>query len=95
METKARADIRTLIVDPETFLPTLTEQKVRVLLVELDMLMEDFERETAIMYLSSNYSTNKHLSFTALRGMHDEDIKGFMVSTRAKIMDELKSRKAH
>lgn len=93
MENQPRANIRTLIVDPETFLPSLTEQKVRMLLVELDMLTEDFDRETAIMYLASNYSNNKHLSFTALRGMHDSDIKEYMVLTRAKIMDELKSRK--
>lgn len=93
METKARNDIKDLIVDPEKFLPDLQEQRVRMLLVELDMLMEDFERENAIMYLASNYSVNKHLSFSALRGMHDHEIKEFMVLAREKLVAELASRK--
>ena len=93
MEDKPRADIKKLIVDPETFLPDISREKVMTLYVELQMLMEDYERETAIMYLSSNYSNNKHLSATALRAMHDEDIKKIMERTMATVKAELDSRK--
>lgn len=82
MELKARNDIRSLIVDPDKFVPELTEQKVRMLHMELLMLMREYERDNAIMYLASNYSTNKHLSFIVLRGMHDGEIKTIMQETK-------------
>lgn len=82
MEHKARNDIRSLIVDPDKFVPELTEQRVRMLHMELLMLIGEYERDNAIMYLASNYSTNKHLSFTALRGMHDDEIKAIMQETK-------------
>lgn len=82
MEHKARNDIRSLIVDPDKFVPELTEQKVRMLHMEILMLMEKYERDNAIMYLASNYSTNKHLSFTVLRGMYDDEIKTIMQETK-------------
>lgn len=95
METEPRADIKTLIVNPQDFVPALGDEKVRVLLVELEMLMEDYERENAIMYLASNYSTNKHLSFTALRSMHDYEIKEYMEKTKVYLVADLKARKNH
>lgn len=82
MEHKARNDIRSLVVDPDKFVPELTEQKVRMLHMEILMLMEKYERDNAIMYLASNYSTNKHLSFTVLRSMYDDEIKTIMQETK-------------
>ena len=93
METMARNDIKDLIVDPEKFVPDLTEQRVRMLLVELEMLFEEYERENVIMYLASNYSVNKHLSFTAMRGMYDDDIKQLMEETRDYLRTYLKGLK--
>ena len=95
MENKARNDIRTLIVDPDKFVPELPEQRVRMLLFELEMLFEEYERENVIMYLASNYSVNKHLSFTAMRGMHDSDIQVLMEETRQYLKDYLKGLKNH
>ena len=54
MDSGPRADIKTLIVDPETFIQELSDEKVRLLLMELEMLMEEYERENTIMYLASN-----------------------------------------
>lgn len=93
MDNGPRADIKTLIVDPETFITELSDDKVRVLLMELEMLMEEYERENTIMYLASNYSSNKHLAFSALRAMYDKDIQEYMDVTREKLVDELKRRK--
>ena len=93
METSARNDIKDLIVDPEKFVPELSEQRVRMLLFELEMLFEEYERENVIMYLASNYSVNKHLSFTALRSMHDHEIKEIMEETRAYLKEYLASLK--
>ena len=98
MDGKPINDIKTLIVDPENFVPELTEQRVRMLLVELEMLFEEYERENVIMYLASNYSVNKHLSFTALRGMHDHEIQEIMEETRTYLREylrDLKANKAH
>ena len=95
MENMARNDIRSLIVDPDKFVPELTEQRVRMLLVELEMLFEEYERENTIMYLASNYSVNKHLSFTVLRGMHDSEIQEIMEETRTYLKDYLKSLRNH
>ena len=93
MDNGPRADIKTLIVDPETFITELSDEKVRILLMELEMLMEEYERENTIMYLASNYSSNKHLAFSALRAMYDSDIQEYMDITREKLVDELKRRK--
>jgi len=93
METSARNDIKDLIVDPEKFVPELSEQRVRMLLFELEMLFEEYERENVIMYLASNYSVNKHLSFTAMRGMYDDDIKQLMEETRDYLKTYLKELK--
>ncbi len=95
METKARNDIRDLIVDPEKFVPELSEARIRMLLMELEMLFEEYERENVIMYLASNYSVNKHLSFSAMRGMHDSQIQEIMEETRAYLKSYLKSLKGH
>ena len=94
MENKARCEnIKDIVVNPESFIDALTEERLRMLIVELDMLREDYERENTIMYLASNYSSNKHLSFTVLRGMHDDKIFEIMDSTKVTLMNELKSRK--
>ena len=95
MATMARNEIKDLIVDPDKFVPELTESRVRMLLMELEMLFEDYERENVIMYLASNYSVNKHLSFTAMRGMHDHEIKEIMEETRTYLKEYLASLKKH
>lgn len=89
----ARNEIKDLIVDPDKFVPELTESRVRMLLMELEMLFEEYERENVIMYLASNYSVNKHLSFTAMRGMHDHEIKELMEETRTYLKEYLASLK--
>lgn len=90
MENQARNEIRSLIVDPKNFVPELSESRVKMLLFELECLFEEYERENVIMYLASNYSVNKHLSFTALRGMHDSEIKEIMEETRTYLKEYLK-----
>ena len=93
MATMARNEIRDLIVDPDKFVPELTESRVRMLLMELEMLFEEYERENAIMYLASNYSVNKHLSVTAMRGMHDHEIMEIMEETRTYLKEYIASLK--
>lgn len=95
MATMARNEIRDLIVDPDKFVPELSETRVRMLLMELEMLFEEYERENVIMYLASNYSVNKHLSFTVLRSMHDSEIQEIMEETRAYLKEYLAGLKKH
>ena len=93
MEDKPRANIKDLIVDPQTFISEIGDDKVRILYMELLMLMEDYERQNVIAYLSSNYSHNKHLSTTALTSMHDEEIIQIMERTKAIVGEEMRRRK--
>lgn len=92
MEDKPRANIKDLIVDPETFITDISDDKVRQLKMELDVLMLEFERENTIMYLASNYSNNKHLSMTALRAMHDAEIIELMDRTIVTLKAEMDRR---
>ena len=89
MDSGPRADIKTLIVDPETFIQELSDEKVRLLLMELEMLMEEYERENTIMYLACNYSSNKHLGFSARRAMHVHEIREFQGITMKKLLEEI------
>ncbi|MCL2143647.1 MAG: hypothetical protein FWH44_05275 [Methanomassiliicoccaceae archaeon] len=82
------------VLDPQTILPEMPTDKVRILLVELDMIMEDYKRDLAVIYLSSNYSSKKHLCSTILRGKHDHEIKEAAMSVREVLVKELAARKA-
>lgn len=92
METGPRNNIRDLVVDPETFVPDLSEEKVRQLKSDLDIVCSEFSRSVAIMYLSSNYSSNKHLANTVLNSLHDEDIKEYLEKVRKVLDEEIASR---
>jgi hypothetical protein len=87
-------DLMDFVLDPETILPLMTEEKVRALLAELDMIMEDYNRDLAVVYISGNYSSRKHLCSVILRGKHDDEIKEAVITMRQKLVDEIKSRKA-
>ncbi|MCL2786117.1 MAG: hypothetical protein FWD81_02710 [Methanomassiliicoccaceae archaeon] len=94
MENKSRCDnLMEFVLDPDVLLPEMPTEKVRVLLVELDMIMEDYGREMAIMYISSNYSSKKHLCSTILRGKHDHEIKAAAAEVRVVLVNELARRK--
>ena len=92
METGPRNNIRDLVVDPESFIPDLSEEKVRQLKSDLDIVCADFSRSVAIMYLSSNYSSNKHLANTVLNSLHDEDLREYLDKVRVVLDKEIESR---
>ncbi|MDR0778342.1 MAG: hypothetical protein LBE48_02740 [Methanomassiliicoccaceae archaeon] len=94
MDNKSRCDdLVGLVLDPQTILPLMPEEKVRTLLAELDMIMEDYTRDIAIMYIASNYSSKKHLCSTILRGKHDHEIKEAVAKVREVLVEDLKERK--
>jgi hypothetical protein len=70
-------------------------EKVRMLLIELDMVMEDYTRDIAIIYISANYSSKKHLCATILRGKHDHEIREAVVGVREILVAELAGRKKY
>ena len=82
------------VLDPQTVLPMFHDEKVRMLLMELDMIMEDYKREFAIIYLSANYSSKKHLCSTILAAKHDHEIKAEAARVRGILVKELSDRKA-
>jgi len=95
MERKTKLeDILKFVLDPWEILPMMPEEKVRMLLAELDMIMESYNRDIAVMYISGNYSSRKHLCSVILRGMHDSEIKAAVVEVRNALVDELKGRRA-
>ncbi|MDR0335423.1 MAG: hypothetical protein LBH69_06055, partial [Methanomassiliicoccaceae archaeon] len=74
METKSRCDnLIEHVLDTQNILGLMPTEKVRLLLMELDMIMEDYTRDIAIIYISANYSSKKHLCATILRGKHDHE----------------------
>jgi hypothetical protein len=94
MEDKCRCDdLLGLTLDPQNILPELPTEKVTMLLIELDMILEDYKRDLAIMYLASNYSSKKHLCSTILKGKHDHEIKAAAAEVRTVLVKELAARK--
>ena len=94
MENKSKCDdLMELVLDPQTILPEMPTDKIRILLMELDLIMEDYTRDIAIIYISSNYSSRKHLCSTVLRGKHDHEIKDAVKVVRVALVNELNSRK--
>ncbi|MDR2865986.1 MAG: hypothetical protein LBV13_01060 [Methanomassiliicoccaceae archaeon] len=86
-------ELMDFVLDPETLLEGMPTDKLRMLSVELDMIMEDYSRELAIAYLSSNYSSKKHLCSTVLRGKHDYEIKDAASRVKIVLITELASRR--
>ncbi|MCL2712826.1 MAG: hypothetical protein FWD37_06100 [Methanomassiliicoccaceae archaeon] len=94
MENKSRCDdLMELVLDPQVIFPDMSTEKLRMLLIELDMIMEDYSRDLAIMYISGNYSSKKHLCSTVLKGKHDHEIKDAAAKVREVIVNELNTRK--
>ena len=94
MEDKCRCDdLVGFTLDPQNILPDMPTEKVRMLLIELDMIMEDYNRDLAVLYLSANYSSKKHLCSTILKGKHDHEIKEAASSVRNVLVNELAARK--
>ncbi|MCQ2056317.1 MAG: hypothetical protein MJY64_02480 [archaeon] len=92
MENYSKSDIKNFVADIHLLLPSMIEERIRQLLLELEMIEENFDREIAIMYLSSNYSSNKHLAMTILRGMCDSDIRKYITTTKQALKKEIESR---
>jgi len=94
MENKCRSDDLMEFLDPQTIIPDMPAEKVKMLLIELDMIMEDYKRDLAIVYLSSNYSSHKHLCSIILKGKHDDDVKEAANDVKKILVDELDRRRA-
>ena len=96
MEQYGRSeDLTTLVVNPGSFLPNLPLDKVRLLLLELQSMREDYTRDVVIGYIASNYSSNKHLCTTVLNGKHDREIRDIMDIIEDMINEELEARKTN
>jgi hypothetical protein len=94
MENKSRCeDLMELVIDPQNIFPDMPTEKLRMLLIELDMIMEDYSRDLAIVYMSANYSSKKHLCSTVLKGKHDHEIKDAAAKIRDVLVNELNERK--
>jgi len=81
------------IVDDE-ILSNLPTDKLRILLGEMSDLSENYERELAIVQISSNHSNSKHLCQTILRGKHDDDIRRMIDSILVSLKEELEKRRS-
>jgi len=94
MENKCRSDDLMEFLDPQTILPDMPTEKVKMLLMELDMITEDYNRDLAIVYLSSNYSSRKHVCSIILKGKHDDDVKKAAAGVRNILVNELDCRRS-
>jgi len=94
MENKCKCDdLVGFVMDPQNILSEMPTEKVYMLLADLDMIEDDYNRELAVVYLSSNYSSKKHLCSTILKGKHDHEIKEIAKTVREVLMQEIDSRR--
>ena len=94
MESNPRVNVKEFIIDVETFIEGVGDDKLRIMLMELDMYSQDYERPVAIAYLSGNCAHNKHLANIVLNGMYDDEVKEMMEMARGKLNSEIERRKA-
>jgi len=95
MQNKCKCDdLIGFVMDPQNILSGMPTEKVYMLLADLDMVMDDYKRDLAIVYLSSNYSSKKHLCSTILKGKHDHEIKDVAKTVREVLVKEIESRRS-
>ena len=95
MENKTRCDdLMGHVIDPQNLIREMPAEKVRLLLVDLDAVMDDYSREIAIVYICSNYSSKKHLCSTILKGKHDHEIRDAVTGIRKILTEELERRRS-
>ena len=87
-------DLIAKFIDTKAIIPELPLSKLRTLLMELDVLIDEFEREMSIMYISGNYTSSSHLCTMVLRGKNDDEIKDIMSMIRKELLQEIESRKS-
>lgn len=85
-------DLVARFVDTRSILPELPASKLRTLLVELDMLVEKWDREMSIMYVSGNYTSSSHLCTMVLRGKNDDEIRDIMSMIRSELLAEIEKK---
>ena len=85
-------DLVARFVDTKSILPELPASKLRTLLVELDMLVEKWDREMSIMYVSGNYTSSSHLCTMVLRGKNDDEIRDIMTMIRSELLAEIEKK---
>ncbi len=94
MSTYGRCeDLTSLVVNPNSFLPEMSIDKVHLLLVESRMMKEDYKRDIVINYIAGNYSSNQHLCTTILNGKDDVTILELLDFIEEAINEEVEARK--
>lgn len=93
MENNPRVNVKEFIIDVETFIEGVGDDKLRIMLMELEMYMQEYERSVAIAYLSGNCAHNKHLANIVLNGLYDDEVKEMMVLAKDKLSSEIERRK--
>lgn len=93
MNKEGYEDVLKNIVNPSVMIAEMSNDKIWLLLGELDDITDSYERELAISYLSGNHSEIKHLCTTYLRGKHDDYIMEMLEFAREEMQKELKTRR--
>lgn len=78
MESKPRADIKDLVIDTSMYLPNMPIDKVMLLKYETSLLISKYNRGDAITFITTNFSPHKHVALTALNGMGDTRVLGYL-----------------
>lgn len=93
MEKREYEEFLNNVVNPALMVKEMPNDKIWLLLGELDDILDDFDRELAIAYIGGNHSENKHMCTTYLRGKNDEFIIEKMEFVRDHMQKELKERR--
>jgi len=93
MEERNIDDVLANVINPEAALEDVNLDKLWMLLGECDSIINDFERELSINFISSNFSISKHLCQTLCRGKFDDDLRTILNNLKAFLLKEIDERK--
>ena len=93
MDEKKLGDVLGNVINPEIALIDVNLDRLWMLLGETDSIANDYGRDLAINFISSNFSTSKHLCQTLCKGKFDEEIMQILVDLKTFLLEEIERKK--
>ena len=81
------------VINPEAALINVTIDRMWMLLGEIDDILNDYGRDLAINFISSNFSVSKHMCQTLCRGKFDKEIMAILEDLRTFLREDIDRRK--
>lgn len=89
---EGKKDIKEIVIDTNKYIPDMPTERLVMIRYEFSNLKKKYDRELAITFMATNFASNKHLAITALHGMGDTAINGYIDQIISDIDAELEKR---